>query len=1055
MADTRNVTLQIKVEGQTQGTGDLRQITDALKKLGEQSELDSAFLAQMALGLEKVTQGVTQGAQGANQLAQAYLALAQATQNQTDAYVQVQTAAKALREEQAALAAAAKQAREEAAAAGEVWKQAFAVAGAVGIATSLSAILGQMKEFAISVVETGAKLQTLRLSLASTSGGAAEGARVYGFLTETSNRLGVDTIALATNYRNMQAAVKGTSLEGGALKDIFLSVVEASKTLGLSEQQVQQALLAVDRMMQTNVINARELRQQLGIALPGSIEIMARSLGVTTQQLFEMTKKSELLADEVLPRFASQLRKELGGGADAASQTAESAFKRLGNALVAVKDDLSQNVLGPLTQIANVAAGLIRQGADARQRQSTRGEETTAGQLAGLGLAGKLAKPEDIAELRDLNIQIAHYQELLQGKGLSSLAGLDQELLRTRGMAGIRQAMEDVQARRDEFIAALPNRPRRFELNTEAPELMGAAGGGPFQRAMDLEKQASAALDGLETKLRELQKKTVLELAGQTVTRAKELTDDARAERKKAIEGTLEDVATILNKRPAGFGGYVPGLRSKFEGFGREVGVITEAIDAEKEAVKAEEQRQREIEQGIKQAEHNVGVAEEQARQRRTVFEETLARQHDVAEAAATSSAEQRRAAEALVSELPLDQLRLPASVRARLTGQADTPSRKEDLLAQIRDLQGLKEATTGATQEAQRLQIVELKLGEGAERLALGRLEGTKALKEQTRADNAYTAAAEHAAQAAVKQIEAQDTFNIALKNAIDLANATPEDTPAQRFRGQARRQGLTIGPEQETQLAALTEADKAKAQAKEITAIYRDTGHSIEQSLSSAFTNAFQSGKLDASAFGVSILQGLQQTFAQLSTKLMNAILNRATGATEAGGGWLGAVADILVKGVSAYFGKSTSSATIPAGAGAQFSAAGGSASTLFDTTAAWSGSAHAGGGYFPLGLGTVRALAGGSIIDRPSFAFIGENAPGIPEAVIPMPNGRVPVQMLNGGQAQQSQPFVIEIHNDYSGAFDPRALRTTKTEIIRHTIEAINSDGPLRQVIRSNAR
>jgi tape measure domain-containing protein len=96
-------------------------------------------------------------------------------------------------------------------------------------------------------------------------------------------------------------------ISGQEIEDIFESVTKASASMGLSAEQTERAFLALNQMMSKGTVSAEELRGQLGEALPGAFGIMAKAMGVTEKQLGKMMKDGEVLASDVLPKFARQL----------------------------------------------------------------------------------------------------------------------------------------------------------------------------------------------------------------------------------------------------------------------------------------------------------------------------------------------------------------------------------------------------------------------------------------------------------------------------------------------------------------------------------------------------------------------------------------------------------------------------------------------------------------------------------------------------------------------------------------------------------------------------
>jgi len=80
-----------------------------------------------------------------------------------------------------------------------------------------------------------------------------------------------------------------------------------------------------------NSIQAEELRGQLGEAMPAAFGIMAKSLGVTTQELDKMMASGNLIASEVLPKFAKEMENAYGANAQKMASGLSSEIARMGN----------------------------------------------------------------------------------------------------------------------------------------------------------------------------------------------------------------------------------------------------------------------------------------------------------------------------------------------------------------------------------------------------------------------------------------------------------------------------------------------------------------------------------------------------------------------------------------------------------------------------------------------------------------------------------------------------------------------------------------------------
>ena len=243
----------------------------------------------------------------------------------------------ALKAEQAATVGAVKGAKEMASA-NEV------LAGNMKLAVrGVQALLGLQvvswaKESAVALFSASAAAERLRtgLDFSSARGSADE----IAYLRKTTHALGLQFQSTALAYMQFQAAAKGTSLEGEKARAVFESVAKASTVMGLSAEQSSGVLLALQQMVSKGTVQAEELRGQLGERLPGSLQIAARAMGVTTAEFGKMLEQGQLLADDFLPKFAKELESSLGGAAEKAAHRLDAATNRFIDAW----DRLKQNV---------------------------------------------------------------------------------------------------------------------------------------------------------------------------------------------------------------------------------------------------------------------------------------------------------------------------------------------------------------------------------------------------------------------------------------------------------------------------------------------------------------------------------------------------------------------------------------------------------------------------------------------------------------------------------------------------------------------------------------
>ena len=226
--------------------------------------------------------------------------------------------------------------------------------GALGIAVS-GLTLGAL---ARQIERATTQLNNIEATLRVATGSAEDAANSMAFLRDESERLGLFLPAVAKQYGQFAAAAKSADISTQELRATFTGVAEASRAMGLTIPETEGAMKALQQMMSKGKISAEELRQQLGERLPGSIQIMAQSLDITTTKLFEMMENGELLSDEVLPKFGRQLQMTFGGEAAAQADKIAASIARLKTAFfdLMAQDTGLQGASNAINDLAKVVA---------------------------------------------------------------------------------------------------------------------------------------------------------------------------------------------------------------------------------------------------------------------------------------------------------------------------------------------------------------------------------------------------------------------------------------------------------------------------------------------------------------------------------------------------------------------------------------------------------------------------------------------------------------------------------------------------------------------------
>ena len=183
------------------------------------------------------------------------------------------------------------------------------------------------------------------------------------FLSSAAEKYGLEIISLTDSYTKFSAAAKNTSLEGEKAKEVFEAFAGAGAKLGLPAQQIEGVYTALEQMVSKGNIQAEELRGQLGERLPGAMKIFADAMGVSTSELDDMLKKGQVVAGDVLPKVAEELKKVYGLDTIDKIDTLAGAQNRLKNQWTEFLDTLSTNkdFINAIADVLEIAKGLLEE----------------------------------------------------------------------------------------------------------------------------------------------------------------------------------------------------------------------------------------------------------------------------------------------------------------------------------------------------------------------------------------------------------------------------------------------------------------------------------------------------------------------------------------------------------------------------------------------------------------------------------------------------------------------------------------------------------------------
>lgn len=225
-----------------------------------------------------------------------------------------------------------------------------------GIGSGL-AIGGFLKQSIDSAVE----LETITRKLSNTLGeqGAARALNVTRGLADT---LGLSFTTLAGTFGSFTAAASAAGTPLKVQEELFAAVAQSAQALGLSNDELQGSLLALQQIASKGNVQMEELRGQLGERLPIAFSAAAKGLGVTQQELIKLVESGRLTADQFFPALTKGLNEltTASGGVTTAAQN----FQKLGNAWKDLQTSIGQNILPEVIKQIETLKAFIEAGRD-------------------------------------------------------------------------------------------------------------------------------------------------------------------------------------------------------------------------------------------------------------------------------------------------------------------------------------------------------------------------------------------------------------------------------------------------------------------------------------------------------------------------------------------------------------------------------------------------------------------------------------------------------------------------------------------------------------------
>lgn len=207
----------------------------------------------------------------------------------------------------------------------------------VTVALGLAFGVSQLQSFGMDAIQTSARVEGLQNAIVFASGSAQEGAKNLQFLSDISERLGLNQLAATEGFRTLSGALMRTGITADQTRSIFSNVSTAVRGAQLSADDAKGVYLALGQIMSKGKVSAEELRGQIGERIPGAFNIAARAMGLTTAELDKMMQKGDLASKDFIIPFSQELQKQFAGALPKAVQSLGANLERINNDLLNLK----------------------------------------------------------------------------------------------------------------------------------------------------------------------------------------------------------------------------------------------------------------------------------------------------------------------------------------------------------------------------------------------------------------------------------------------------------------------------------------------------------------------------------------------------------------------------------------------------------------------------------------------------------------------------------------------------------------------------------------------
>ena len=200
------------------------------------------------------------------------------------------------------------------------------------------------------------QMQRMVNTLKQASGSAVAAESDMQFLRAASDKIGFSFLQAGGDFARFTVAAKSSNLTTKETRTIFRQMQEAAAVMGLSTERTSEAMLALEQMLSKGTVMSQELRIQLGNAMPGSMAIFARALGVSQGELMKLVEEGLVPASSAVKLFGLEMERAFTL-TDEANKTQRD-IVRMTNAINEMKAAIGEEIRPGVSRGTEAVSGL-------------------------------------------------------------------------------------------------------------------------------------------------------------------------------------------------------------------------------------------------------------------------------------------------------------------------------------------------------------------------------------------------------------------------------------------------------------------------------------------------------------------------------------------------------------------------------------------------------------------------------------------------------------------------------------------------------------------------